>query len=238
MIDKVNINNLEINCYTSVDDASNYIIENNLDDANIAIAINPEKILSSLENKAILSTLEAADIRYLDGIGTVKVAEKRIGKKLSRIPGCELWESLMSKAGKSNIPVYILGANKTVVSKTVTKLKNDYSVNIVGYHDGFFENDDDLIKSILSTKPRILTVALGSPRQEVFMKRCKELGADFFMMGVGGTYNVYTGEVKRAPKIWCNLNLEWLYRLLKEPSRIKRQIKLLNFIKLYFLNKI
>lgn len=238
MIDKVTINNFEVNCYQSVDEASNNIIDEKLNDANIAIAINPEKILSSLEKKDINDALDIANIRYLDGIGTVKLAEKKIGKNLNRIPGCELWENLMYKSGKLNIPVYILGANETVVSKTVAKLKSDYKVNIVGYHHGFFKDDDEMIKSILSKKPKILTVALGSPRQEIFMKRCKELGAEFFMMGVGGTYNVFTGEVKRAPKMWCKLNLEWLYRLLSEPTRIKRQIKLLKFIKLSLLGRI
>lgn len=236
-MNKVKIFDFDIDCFYSMDHAVQSIINNYLNDANIAVAINPEKILSSISNSDTYKAVEVADIRYLDGIGTVKLAEKKLNKKLCRIPGCELWENLMIEAGKNNISVYILGADKAVVEKTVAKL-NNYNVNVVGYHDGYFLDDDQMIQEIIDTRPKILSVALGSPRQEIFMKRCRELGANFFMMGVGGTYNVFTGNVKRAPESWCKLNLEWLYRLLSEPTRLKRQLKLLKFVELAYRGKI
>jgi UDP-N-acetyl-D-mannosaminouronate:lipid I N-acetyl-D-mannosaminouronosyltransferase len=90
----------------------------------------------------------------------------------------------------------------------------------------------------LKHQPDILTVALGSPKQEQFMSKCKARGVTAFMMGVGGTYNVFTGSVKRAPKFWCDLGLEWFYRLLLEPTRIKRQTRLLKFLWLFMAKKL
>uniref|UniRef100_UPI001E3E4ED2 WecB/TagA/CpsF family glycosyltransferase n=1 Tax=Vibrio parahaemolyticus TaxID=670 RepID=UPI001E3E4ED2 len=113
-----------------------------------------------------------------------------------------------------------------------------YGVNIVGFSDGVFESEDDTIMYIQTLKPDILTVAMGSPKQEIFMQKCRDAGIDAFMMGVGGTYNVFVGAADRAPKAWCNLNLEWLYRLLKEPSRIFRQVRLLKFLWLAITRKI
>ncbi|HIF9403356.1 TPA: WecB/TagA/CpsF family glycosyltransferase [Photobacterium damselae] len=235
---KVKIYDFDIDCFKSLDHAVKYITVNCLDSTNIAVAINPEKILSAISNQDTYEALALANIRYLDGIGTVKLAEKKLEEKLSRIPGCELWEKLMIEVGHSNIPVFILGANNETVEKTVYKLRNEYNVEVVGYHDGYFSNDAEMIKTIINSKPKILSVALGSPRQEIFMKKCKDSGADFFMMGVGGTYNVFTNSVKRAPESWCRLNLEWLYRLLSEPTRIKRQLKLLKFVELAYRGKI
>lgn len=238
MNQSVKIYDFEVLCFSSLDSASSSIISSSLDKATIAVAINPEKILSSMNNKSTYDALSVADIRYLDGIGTVKLAERKVKHKLSRIPGCELWLELMKRAGELQLPVFILGSSNDVIHLTVKKLASEFNSNIVGFNDGYFADDDLMIERIIEAKPKILSVALGSPRQEIFMKKCKDKGLNCFMMGVGGTYNVYTGVVKRAPKIWCNLNLEWLYRLLCEPTRIKRQIKLLDFIRLSFLKKI
>ncbi|WP_140149361.1 WecB/TagA/CpsF family glycosyltransferase, partial [Vibrio parahaemolyticus] len=110
--------------------------------------------------------------------------------------------------------------------------------NIVGFADGYFQDDDVMIKKILSLTPDIVTVAMGSPRQEIFIQKCRDAGVDAFMMGVGGTYNVFVGAVERAPESWCKVNLEWLYRLIKEPSRIFRQVRLLKFLWLAITRKI
>lgn len=235
---KCKIYDFDIDCYETIDNAVEDIIDNKLNDANIAVAINPEKILSSRESKETYEALDIANIRYLDGIGTVKVAEYKLNKKLNRIPGCELWESLMKKAGEIEIPVYILGSEDSVLQETVSKLRDDFKVLIVGSHDGFFKDEENIINEIIDLNPKILTVALGSPRQEIFMKKCKDRGLKCFMMGVGGTYNVFTGRVKRAPKVWCNIGCEWLYRLLSEPTRIKRQVRLIKFIYLALFKRI
>nr|WP_252306307.1 WecB/TagA/CpsF family glycosyltransferase [Vibrio alginolyticus] len=121
--------------------------------------------------------------------------------------------------------------------RTVDKLKQQ-GVNVVGSQDGYFSDEELLINEIRRSGAKILSVALGSPKQELFMKKAKDSGLTCFMMGVGGTYNVFVGEVKRAPDFWCRLNLEWLYRLLSEPSRIFRQIKLTKYVYLALANKL
>ncbi|CAH6784688.1 UDP-N-acetyl-D-mannosaminuronic acid transferase [Vibrio chagasii] len=235
-MDKTIIAEIPVDCFLDMDQAVTHIMNNGA--GKIAVAINPEKVLASIARESVKNALLSADIRYLDGIGAVKVAESKLNKKLARIPGCELWESLMQESGIRRRSVFLLGATSEVVCKAKAKLEDEYGVNIVGAHDGFFLNDDEMIRNLLALQPDILTVAMGSPRQELFMAKCREAGLKSFMMGVGGTYNVYVGAVKRAPKFWCYLNLEWLYRLISEPSRFFRQINLLKFVGLAVFKKI
>ncbi|MFW9737989.1 WecB/TagA/CpsF family glycosyltransferase [Vibrio parahaemolyticus] len=230
------ISEIPVNCFSGMSEAVDYILK--YGKGKTAVAINPEKILAAIRSPETRDALLKADIRYLDGIGAVKVAEKKLSAKLSRVPGCELWEELMKASSKEGKSVFLLGASSEVVNKTTAKLESKYGVNIVGFSDGFFESEDDKIKYIQTLKPDILTVAMGSPKQEIFMQKCRDAGIDAFMMGVGGTYNVFVGAADRAPKAWCNLNLEWLYRLLKEPSRIFRQVRLLKFLWLAITRKI
>jgi UDP-N-acetyl-D-mannosaminouronate:lipid I N-acetyl-D-mannosaminouronosyltransferase len=230
------ISNIPVHCFNNMDEAVDYIMTTG--SGKIAVAINPEKILSSLESRENKEVILSADIRYLDGIGAVKVAQSKLNKKLARIPGCELWQALMKEAGIQNKSVFLLGADKSVVNNTKKKLEKEYCTNVIATQDGFFTDDDLIIAEILELQPDILTVAMGSPRQEQFMNKCKAQGVKSFMMGVGGTYNVFTAVVKRAPKIWCDLGLEWFYRLLLEPTRIKRQVKLLKFVWLFLTKKL
>ncbi|WP_318461167.1 WecB/TagA/CpsF family glycosyltransferase [Photobacterium leiognathi] len=233
---KTKISTIPVDCFINMGEAVDYILREGK--GKIAVAINPEKILAALKEESVKDALLRADIRYLDGIGTVKVAERKLNQKLMRIPGCELWESLMKESRKQNKSVFLLGANSDVVGQTQRKLELQYNTNIIGINDGFFNDDNKMIQRLLALQPDILTVAMGSPRQELFMQKCKKAGLNSFMMGVGGTYNVYVGSVKRAPEFWRNLNLEWLYRLICEPSRLLRQLKLSKFILLALSEKI
>lgn len=230
------ISEIPVNCFSGMSEAVDYILKYGR--GKTAVAINPEKILTAIRSSEAREVLLKADIRYLDGIGAVKVAEKKLSTKLSRVPGCELWEELMKASSNEEKSVFLLGASLEVVTKTSSKLVSEYGVNVVGFSDGFFENGDDIIERIQALKPDILTVAMGSPKQELFMQKCRDSGIDAFMMGVGGTYNVFVGAADRAPRAWCNLNLEWLYRLLKEPRRFFRQVRLIKFLWLAFTNKI
>lgn len=203
-----------------------------------AVAINPEKIISAMENPKLQAILQNNEIAYPDGVGVVKLLEKKLGKKVVRIPGCELWEALMKAAGEKNIPVFIIGASNIVLNNTVNKLKQQYSTPVVGCSDGYFTDEKQLIADIKQSGAKIVTVAMGTPRQELFINKCKEAKIPAFFMGVGGTYDVYTGNVNRAPKLFCDLNLEWLYRLLSQPTRIKRQLNLVKFLWLALTNKL
>ncbi|ALO35118.1 hypothetical protein CMT41_10605 [Colwellia sp. MT41] len=206
--------------------------------ATAAVAVNPEKVLSALSSHDVAHVLNQCDIRYADGIGVVKVLQHKSGMKLQRIPGCELWESLMKEAGIRNTPVFLLGATEDVLTKTRRKLVAEYETPIAGYHNGFFQGTAEMIQKIKDSGAQIVTVALGSPKQELFIFECKKAGIKAIFMGVGGTYDVYTGNVKRAPKMFCKFGLEWFYRLCNQPSRIIRQLKLLSFVWLAVTNKL
>ncbi|MBO7506503.1 MAG: WecB/TagA/CpsF family glycosyltransferase, partial [Paludibacteraceae bacterium] len=113
------------------------------------------------------------------------------------------------------------------------KLRKDYpGINIVGYRNGYIKTDEErnaLIADVAEKKPDVVFVAMGSPKQELLMMDMEAQHPAIYQ-GLGGSYDVYTGHVKRAPAWWQNHNLEWLYRLINQPSRIKRQIKLLEFV--------
>jgi len=237
-IELAKVNGLEVKLYTSINHATADIINNYLDKASSAVAINPEKIILSRESLLIKNVLENNEIRYADGIGVVKYISYKTEKKISRIPGCELWEQLMKEAGIRKLPVYLIGAKSETLNQVIVKLKENYSTPIVGFHDGYFSNEDKLINDILLSKAKIVSVALGSPKQELFISKCKQAGIKAFFMGVGGTYDVFTGNVKRAPKIFCDLGLEWFYRLVSQPSRVIRQGNLIKFLWLAITNKL
>lgn len=231
------IGGLHISSYTSIDRA----IESILFDGNIipgfAVAVNAEKIVSSYENPKTKLILESASFLYPDGAGVSLLMSKR-GFPSVRIPGCDLWIELMRKAAFFNIPVFIIGAKPNIHLETVNKLTNDFKVNIVGHCDGYFDDEDALIESVKISRTKIVTVALGSPRQELFINKCRLIYPDAFYMGVGGTYDVFTNRVIRAPKWFQKNHLEWFYRLLLEPTRISRQIKLLKYVFLVLLRKV
>lgn len=205
--------------------------------AGSAIAINPEKILTAMENPAILQVIRQADIRYADGIGVVKVMRNRLKRKVERIPGCELWQALMQRAANYQIPVYLVGAKPEVLAQTKAKLLAQ-GTQVVGATDGYFQDEAALIHAIQQSGARFVSVAMGSPKQELLIKRIQAQHPECFYMGVGGTYDVFTGNVKRAPAFWCKLNLEWAYRLLSQPSRIGRQLRLVKYLWWYWTGKI
>ena len=138
----------------------------------------------------------------------------------------------MERAGQEGTPVFLVGGKPQVLNETAAKLRQQWQVNIVGEQDGYFtpESQQALFGRIRDSGARIVTVAMGSPRQEVFMRDCRLVHPDALYMGVGGTYDVFTGHVKRAPQLWQRLGLEWLYRLLSQPSRITRQLRLLRYL--------
>jgi UDP-N-acetyl-D-mannosaminouronate:lipid I N-acetyl-D-mannosaminouronosyltransferase len=230
---------LDIHGFTSFKQILNKII---LKDVNVipgfAVAINPEKIMLSQRDVRAHQLLESATIRYCDGIGVLKLLEKRCGLPLARLPGCELWEHLMRKTVVPQLPVFILGGTPEVNQNTVQKLTQNIGVNVVEHHDGYFDDEEKMIHIIKESRARIVTVAMGSPKQEEFIVKCMAQYPDCFYMGVGGTYDVFTGEQKRAPDLFRNNGLEWFYRLIKQPTRITRHLRLLKFMYFSILGKI
>lgn len=202
------------------------------------IAINPEKVIKALADKKMMEILLSATFRFADGIGVVLALRRKGAKLATRIPGCEFWMALMQKAGESQQTVFLVGSKPLVLHQTEAKLLSDWGVSVVGAQDGYFTEGQQmaLIERIKASKAKIVTVAMGSPAQELFINQCRKFYPDAFYIGVGGTYDVFTGNVKRAPKWASKLNMEWLYRLISNPTRLARQVSLLKYI-LLFVNK-
>jgi len=205
------------------------------DQKKILIAMNAEKIMN---NDPKLKEIINENIGYPDGYGAVMALKKK-GLDATKIAGAEFWLEIIKKFHKEK-SFYLMGASQEVIENTIQKLKEEYpNIDIVGYRNGFLNDDgkENLIQELKAKKPDIVFVAQGSPRQEYLMNDLiKEHPALY--MGLGGSYDVYTGLKKRAPKLFLTLNLEWLYRLLKEPTRFGRQISLIKFMYLLFLKKI
>jgi UDP-N-acetyl-D-mannosaminouronate:lipid I N-acetyl-D-mannosaminouronosyltransferase len=227
------VGTLPLNLFKNMDDAVNHVItEDGIVIPGSAIAINPEKVIRSIQEPAIKAAIMSASIRYADGIGVVKTLTRKSKQKISRIPGCELWEAIMEKSGKFNLPVYLVGASAETINETKQKLQKQYNVNVCAIQDGYFDKnkEDEVIEQIGRVQPKIVTVALGSPRQELFIQACRKVCPDTFFMGVGGSYDVYTSKVKRAPIIYQKMNLEWFYRLMSQPQRLFRQTNLVTYL--------
>ena len=227
------VGKLPLNIYHSMEDAVDHIITpQGKVIAGSAIAINPEKVIKAIDEPSIREAIMSATIRYADGIGVVKTLRRKTKKKISRIPGCELWEAVMQRSAQFNLPVFLIGAKPEIIEETSALLWKQYSVKVCGKHDGYFDQAGEkaLIDIISKEQPSIVTVALGSPRQELFIQKCRKVCPNAFFMGVGGTYDVYTNKVKRAPLVYRRLNLEWFYRLLSQPQRLFRQTSLARYL--------
>ncbi|WP_430455933.1 WecB/TagA/CpsF family glycosyltransferase [Rheinheimera sp.] len=234
----VNVGGLDVMAFASMQQLVEFIVH---DDGTVfagsAIAINPEKVMKAREDAALKTMLNQAELRYADGMGVVKVMQKKLGRKVDRVPGCETWEAIMYRAAAKQVPVFLVGAKPEVLQQTRDKL-TAAGVQVVGAQDGYFKDEAALLQQIQHSGAKIITIAMGSPKQELLIERAKKIIPDAYFMGVGGTYDVFTGNVKRAPALWCKLNLEWAYRLLSQPSRIKRQWSLVEYLWLYLTGKL
>lgn len=184
---------------------------------------NPEILLKALENKEVASLCSKASI-IPDGIGVV-IAGKIKGQPLrQRIAGIEVMEDILKLSRGNGMKVYMLGAEEWVVEKAADKAKKTYDANIVGYHDGYFDMDDcnHIIDDIKKSGADVLLVAMGCPRQEAFIEMSWDILDCRIFLGIGGSFDVLAGKVKRAPVWMRKSGLEWLYRVIKEPERIAR----------------
>ena len=202
---------------------------------NIAIALNAEKIVASRGEPEKFEQLKQIAFFYPDGAPVVWLLRRR--QILSkRIPGVELWEELMRAAGDRK--VYLLGASEDVNKATAEKLRADFGLTNLHRRNGYFEDEDAVISEIASIQPDIVSVAMGSPRQETFISKASKVCPHTFFMGVGGTYDVFTGRVKRAPVWMQRIGMEWLYRTLLQPKRIVRDWQRLKFLYLFLTRQV
>lgn len=205
---------------------------------SFVVAINPEKILKARKDKELLSLLDCADYPIPDGIGVVLASRLKKGNIKNRVTGIECMDMLCALSERKGYKLFLYGANEEAVSGAKAALEQKYpNINIVGYINGYEQNNDKIIKVINESGADIVFVALGSPKQEYWIRdNIAKLGCKIFM-GVGGSFDVLSGAIKRAPEKMQKLGLEWFYRLIKEPKRIFRQIKLIKFVALVLFDK-
>ena len=186
------------------------------------ITINPEMFDAAEKDSNFANIIREAEMVIPDGVG-VKLGLKLKGKNVSRIPGIDFAKRLLKEAAISNIPVAIIGSKEDVITKAVENLKKEISgLNIVYYHNGYFSDDNEIYGELKKSSPKLILVALGSPKQEKFIYGAKKILNPALMVGIGGSLDVWSGTVKRAPKIFRKLGIEWLYRTVTQPSRFKR----------------
>ncbi len=190
-------------------------------------ASNPEKNYSVPKNPQLLNTFKNADLLLPDGIGIVWAARILFGARLERVPGAEFILDICALAAEKGHGIFIYGAKEETNKSAAGKLKTQFpGLKVAGRSDGYVRQSDMpcLLDSINESRAKILFLALGSPKQENwFAKYKRELKYIKVCQCIGGTLDAIAGNVKRAPEIWQKASLEWLYRLIAQPNRIKRQ---------------
>lgn len=182
------------------------------------VTINPE-MMSNPDMKEIVNS---AELVIPDGIG-VQLGLRICGHKVKRIAGIEFAHRMLEEAEKNRQSVALIGAKPDVIEKAKENIQKEFPNLYITYvQDGYFADTERVLNEIKIRQPRLVLCAMGSPKQEQFITEAKKLLPESLFIGVGGSFDVWSGTVKRAPVIYQKLCLEWLYRTIKEPQRFKR----------------
>ena len=220
------MNNIKVNGIRLFETASSSeIISNAIKNRLSLIAINTKKIMVlSDELKEFINE----NIGYIDGAGPLLLARILGMKNSKRITGCDMWLEIVEQF-KSSKSFYFIGGTEDCINKTINKLKDEFvNIEIKNYRNGYFSKKDyeNITQDVVRKRPDIIFVAMGSPKQEEFIFELSKSHTATYM-GLGGSFDVYTGLVDRAPKLFISIHLEWFYRLLKEPKKRIKDLKIL-----------
>lgn len=192
---------------------------------------NPEIVEVCRENPAARDAVNGADLVLPDGIGVIKGAAMLGTPLKEKTPGVEFAAGLMGKMAQQGKSLYLLGAKPGVAELAGRRLVQRYpGLRIAGTHDGYFKEDGPVVDAIRQSGADVVFVCLGAPKQELWMAKNGPATGAHLLCGLGGSLDVFAGVVERAPKFWCDHGLEWLHRLIKEPRRIGRMMKLPLFL--------
>jgi N-acetylglucosaminyldiphosphoundecaprenol N-acetyl-beta-D-mannosaminyltransferase len=198
------------------------------------ISGNPQVLIYGLQDKVLLDNFTSKNsIIIPDGISTVicsKIVRQPVKEKIA---GIEAMDSIVSKCENENLGIYLLGSTQETLDMCNINLRTKYSnLDILGSHDGYFDLDncEEILMEIEKSKPYALFVAMGCPRQEMFIIKYMDRLPCKVFMAVGGSFDIVAGTLKRAPKWMIKIGLEWLYRVAKEPFRIKRLSAIPKFV--------
>jgi len=201
--------------------------------AGVILAVNPEKVFVIREDAFLRDFFENAALLIPDGIGIVKAMKILYGKRLVRCPGADLMQNICREAPEKGYKLFLFGSSEETNAKACEILRKKYpGIRIVGRSNGYVkpEDMDGVVRQINESGADILFVAMGSPRQEKWMREyAAKLTTVKLCQGVGGALDTIAGVVKRAPLFWQKAGLEWFYRLLCQPRRFKRQLRCFKF---------
>ena len=198
---------------------------------SFVVAINPEKIMKAQEDAALRQLLNEADFQIPDGIGVILASRLKGGQIRSRVTGVDLMMNICQAATQQQKCIFLYGADPGVAVQAKEELEERLpGIQIVGTMDGYEKDEAKVLNTIRTAEPNILFVAMGSPKQEQWILKHKDTLPASVYQGVGGSFDVLAGNVRRAPKLFQKAGMEWFYRLLSQPSRAKRQLALPKFL--------
>jgi len=206
------------------------------------ITLTPEMCIQEFEDPEFRNIIESAGIVVADGVGVAWGERRLTGRKTEKVPGIDLAELILKYLAKTGGSVFLLGAKPDIARQAIGNLLIRYpSIVTSGWQDGYFDvsEEEQVVERIAQTKSNVLLVGMGSPKQEIFIAKHLDKLNCGLAIGIGGTFDVWSGIVRRAPKIFRNTGLEWLYRTSTQPfSRVGRLHKLTRFIYLVLSGRI
>ena len=199
--------------------------------AAYVVTPNPEIVMLCRENPAMAAAVDNADLVIADGIGVIYGARILKTPLVQKIPGIDFSARLMERMAGEGMSVFLIGARPGEADTAAQRLSEKFpGLRIAGTNDGYFDDDRPIVEKINAAAPDLLLVCLGAPKQELWMQQHRDELDVGLMIGAGGSMDVFAGMAERAPEKWQRAGLEWLYRLLKEPKRIGRMMKLPKFL--------
>ncbi len=229
-MEKINVLGVNV-CNVSMEEAISEAL-NLLETDSLSVVSTPnsEILLYASNNEDYKDVLNKSDLVLPDGIGVVYGA-KLLGKNMKeRVAGFDFSSKLLKQLAKMKKSVYLLGAKPGVAELAAKNIKEKYEgIIIAGTHDGYFKDDEEVILEINEKSPDFLMVCLGFPKQEFWIDKYRDRLSAKLAIGAGGSIDVFAGTVMRAPEFYCKHGLEWLYRLIKQPSRFVRMLALPKF---------
>lgn len=199
------------------------------------VTANPEFVIETRDHPEFKKVVQSADYVLADGVGIVNAAVLMGYPLPERVSGIDVMYRMLDHASKNGYSVFFLGASEDSNKKAVENAGKEWpGLKVAGRHDGYFDPaDESIVDMVVDSKPDIVLVALGMRRQEKWIADNIGRFDKGVFMGVGGSFDVLSGKAQRAPKIWIRLQLEWLYRLIQEPRRIKRVMRVFEFMLLH-----
>ena len=194
---------------------------------------NPEIVMDAQRDKDLMGILRGADLVLPDGVGVVWASKYTRRPITERVAGYDFTQRLLDKLKDTDETVYFFGAAPGVAAAAARKMERTHpGLKVAGVHNGYFDAQEEkkIIKELRDLQPSLLLVGLGAPKQEKWIYENQRLINVPLCIGIGGSFDVMAGNVKRAPVLFQKLGLEWLYRLLSQPKRIFRMAKLPRFV--------